>query len=203
VDRATLRAYRSSQQRIRRDVGAIAAVFAGTLVVTVLACPPLLAYALLCLTGFAGALLLGAVRPTLGGAPALRDAPVGVLAAVVSLGAGLLLVFLAGAPFEGWHPPAAALLLESALLPAVVEEWLCRGVLWTACLRLQPVRVTLVVTAMLFTLMHVLAWGPFGIPAHFVAGLAFGAVRARTGSLPPCMLAHLLHNGVVLGFAPP
>ena len=39
----------------------------------------------------------------------------------------------------------------------------------------------------------------FEVPHRFAMGLMLGWLRHRTGSLAPCVLAHALHNGVVMG----
>ena len=36
----------------------------------------------------------------------------------------------------------------------------------------------------------------FELPGRFVTGIAFGRLRARTGSLLPGVAAHLLHNAI-------
>ena len=82
-----------------------------------------------------------------------------------------------------------------AVLPALVEEWTDRGVLWLAIRPLVSERMTILATALVFAFMHGLD-GSFllGFPHRFVAGLLLGWLRARTGSLVPCILAHFLHN---------
>jgi membrane protease YdiL (CAAX protease family) len=81
----------------------------------------------------------------------------------------------------------------------VIEEWLCRGVLRAAVRRIVAVRGAILVTAVLFALMHGLQ-GPalVALPHRFLGGIAFGWLRARFGSLLPCMLAHATVNGLVL-----
>jgi membrane protease YdiL (CAAX protease family) len=53
--------------------------------------------------------------------------------------------------------------------------------------------------AALFAFLHGLNGGFFlEFPHRFVMGLMLGWLRARTGSLWPCVLAHFLHNGFVV-----
>ena len=85
-------------------------------------------------------------------------------------------------------------LLLGCVLPALVEEWICRGVLFVALLRVTSVRNTIVVSALLFALMHGLEAYLVSVPHRFVAGLVFGYLRARTGSLVPCVIAHFVNN---------
>ncbi len=73
-----------------------------------------------------------------------------------------------------------------------------RLLLWTACSRLTTTRRTIVATAMLFAFMHVPGWGLLGIPHRAAAGVVLGILRARTGSLVPCTLAHFLNNAVAV-----
>lgn len=88
---------------------------------------------------------------------------------------------------------------ELVLLPALFEEWLCRGVLWVALRRALGVRATVVVSAVLFAFLHGLGGGGyFEFPHRFAFGVLLGMLRARTGSLVPCVLAHATHNALVL-----
>lgn len=94
------------------------------------------------------------------------------------------------------------LLLMIAVMPALVEEWMCRGVLWVALRPISTRWTTIVVTAALFAFLHGLNGGfLLELPHRFVMGLCLGWLRATTGSLWPCVLAHFLHNGtaVLLG----
>ena len=86
-------------------------------------------------------------------------------------------------------------ILDTAVLPALVEEWLCRGVLWMACRRAAGETGTILTTALLFSLLHGLGGGGFlEFPHRFVAGLVFGWMRARSGSLAPGIMAHFVNN---------
>jgi membrane protease YdiL (CAAX protease family) len=77
----------------------------------------------------------------------------------------------------------------------LAEELLCRGVAWSAAARLASARATLLITSILFGYLHGLNGGYLlEVPHRLVAGLAFGWLRWRSGSLGPPMLAHALHN---------
>ena len=81
------------------------------------------------------------------------------------------------------------------LLPALIEEWMYRGVLWNALRPIAGRSITIVSTAVLFAFLHGLNGGfILELPPRFVMGLLLGWLRARTGSLWPCVLAHFLHN---------
>ncbi len=92
-------------------------------------------------------------------------------------------------------PLGLGVVISTAVYPALVEEWLCRGVLWEAARRiLSPWRV-IVATALLFAMMHGLGGGfVLELPHRFVVGLLLGWLRLKTGSLLPCIFAHFGHN---------
>jgi membrane protease YdiL (CAAX protease family)/ribosomal protein L40E len=106
-----------------------------------------------------------------------------------------------------WTPPSPAPtgalvpeeLLLSVALPALTEEWLCRGVLWSAIRRGAGTTATILVTATLFALLHRTGDRAHAVvPLQLLGGLALGWLRARTGSLIPCMLAHAAFNATVI-----
>ncbi len=97
-------------------------------------------------------------------------------------------------------PEAVTILtvLGTAVLPALAEEWLDRGVLWTACRRLASQRTTIAVTAALFAISHGLGASPLSFPYFFAFGWIAGELRARSGSLVPGIVLHFAHNLAVL-----
>ena len=102
---------------------------------------------------------------------------------------------LEGQGFEG----IALLLFLYAVLPPFTEELLDRGVLWVALERVVSPAQTLLLTSLLFALSHGFNGGAFlEIPHRFAAGLLFGWLRLRTGSLAPCILAHAVLNGTAV-----
>jgi membrane protease YdiL (CAAX protease family) len=199
-------------------VKAIIALFVGVLAAIVAVAkllPPdsstltvsLVASAAFVLVGLAGAWILrpGGLRRSLAGPPSVASLPLGIVAGALafafSFGYVEGLVSLFGLPGFAILPraPSLELVLAVAVLPALVEEWTDRGVLWAAMRPLVSQRTTIVATAIVFAFMHGLQgmW-LLGLPHRFVAGLVFGWLRARTGSLVPCMLAHFVHNGLAL-----
>ena len=78
------------------------------------------------------------------------------------------------------------------------EEGRCRGVLFVACSRVVGPRATLLLTTALFALLHGLQGHVLAVPHRFVAGLAFGWLRARAGALVPGIAAHALHNALAV-----
>ena len=89
------------------------------------------------------------------------------------------------------------LMITSALLPAVCEEWFFRGYLLSAwedrrgwgCVP---------VTAVLFALIHSSVQG---LPAQLAMGLVLGAVCVRSGSVFVPVLAHFGYNAGMLLFS--
>ncbi len=85
-----------------------------------------------------------------------------------------------------------------ALAPAVFEELLCRGVMWQAVRQRTSRWGTIVVTAVLFSVLHIWANSSSGaIPRQFVGGLMLGWLRAKTGSVTPCILVHAGFNALL------
>ncbi|MBL8751779.1 MAG: CPBP family intramembrane metalloprotease [Planctomycetes bacterium] len=122
------------------------------------------------------------------------------LCLLVGIVGGIALDMLERNLFGAWFPPLleyelgfplGVALVSVAVVPAVVEELLFRGVLLA---RLQAVLgwpMAIVVQAMLFSLMHL--HGTFVVP-HFLFGCMAGFLRMTARALWPCMLLHLLWN---------
>jgi membrane protease YdiL (CAAX protease family) len=95
-------------------------------------------------------------------------------------------------------PPesAALLLLFVTLLAPVSEELVFRGYLQAAFGERLGRRAGIVFTAVLFGLFHLA--DPWVVPPIVILGLLLGAARARTGSVWPGVLGHVLNNAVAL-----
>jgi membrane protease YdiL (CAAX protease family) len=93
----------------------------------------------------------------------------------------------------GWPMWSAVLLM--VITPAVFEELAFRGVIFERLLRVGSPSEAIAMQAILFSVLHL---SPVIFISHFVLGLAFGWLRAHTGSVVPGMLAHGLYNGVLL-----
>lgn len=158
---------------------------------------------------YGGLVLVGVVAGLLAGNGVLRRSlcfglraghllPTLVALLVLALADTVWLTWSLGAwvpeiPELAW--PGLEILLLSALAPGLFEEWQCRGVMW-ACVRERVgVGAAVLATATLFALMHGLGRGGLSavIPQLF-AGVVLGVLRARTGSLLPCMVVHALGN---------
>jgi sodium transport system permease protein len=93
------------------------------------------------------------------------------------------------------------ILLALAVVPGVCEEFFFRGLFFTSLRAVTTPWRTIIATAVLFGLFHVVAATVLAperfLPSVFL-GLVLGWVRYRTGSVLPCMLLHVVHNGLVL-----
>jgi membrane protease YdiL (CAAX protease family) len=123
-----------------------------------------------------------------------------VPAAAVTFGAAVAWVTLLphGLRAPGADADATPWLAAIVLAP-VAEELLCRGAAYHAAARLAPPRLAVVLSAVLFAFLHGLNgiyW--LELVHRFVAGLVFGWLRWRSGSLLPSMCAHALHNAAAL-----
>lgn len=96
--------------------------------------------------------------------------------------------------------PPLLLLAVFALTPAVIEELCFRGYLFSALQSaMSPLR-TILITACLFGLFHVLTGNALlierFIPSTFM-GIVIGWVAYRTGSVVPGAVIHFVHNGLL------
>jgi ABC-2 type transport system permease protein/sodium transport system permease protein len=93
------------------------------------------------------------------------------------------------------------ILVALAVVPGVCEEFFFRGLFFTSLRAVTTPWRTIIATAVLFGLFHVVAATVLAperfLPSAFL-GLVLGWIRYRTGSVLPCMLLHVVHNGFVL-----
>lgn len=80
----------------------------------------------------------------------------------------------------------------------VVEELVYRGVLYPAARRTLGTAAAIVIVSSLFTVVHVAQYynNPAVIAAVGLLGFTLTAVRAYTGRVLPCVVIHLVFNGV-------
>jgi membrane protease YdiL (CAAX protease family) len=89
--------------------------------------------------------------------------------------------------------PLWAELAVIAVQPAIFEELTFRGVVLDGLRGSLSTREAVVVSAILFTILHCQVFGV----AHLLAiGLTLGWLRVRTGSLLPGMVVHFGHNAL-------
>ncbi len=88
-------------------------------------------------------------------------------------------------------------LLQIALVPAIAEELLFRGLILTGLLKHFSVKTAIVLSAAIFAVYHL---NPWHLPFLFVLGIFFATVFVKTNNLILAMLAHFINNaiGVIL-----
>ncbi len=96
--------------------------------------------------------------------------------------------------YAGAGNPIAPILLFALVAP-ITEELLFRGVFLRAFLKRHSAAKAIVVTSLMFALIHLNPWQ--AVPA-FILGLAFAAMDIRTGSLLPSLISHAIYNFLVL-----
>jgi membrane protease YdiL (CAAX protease family) len=96
---------------------------------------------------------------------------------------------------------AIASLLAIAVAPACAEELAFRGALLGAIREAIGPRSAVILSAVLFGAIH-LSPGGYRVPFALLLGLALGALRLRTGSVIPGMIAHGVLNATTLMVAP-
>lgn len=99
------------------------------------------------------------------------------------------------------HVSLVWILVALAIVPGICEEFFFRGVLFSSLRSVMSPWRTIVATAVLFGLFHIIA-GLVLSPERFLPsaflGLVLGWVRWRTGSVVPGMVLHAVHNGFLL-----
>ena len=89
----------------------------------------------------------------------------------------------------------AVILLRACVLAPVGEELFFRGALFGWLRRRLSAPVSIGVTAAAFAAIHGF---PAILPIAFALGVAFGWIRERTGSTVPTVVAHMLHNAILV-----
>ena len=90
--------------------------------------------------------------------------------------------------------------ISTAVVPALVEEFACRGIMFGILLK-HGERFALIVSSVIFGLMH----GNFEqIPFAFLVGLVLGFIRIKTGSIWVCVAVHAFNNlvSVIFNYLP-
>jgi len=209
-------AHQKESVKTRNDVFSIAAVFIGVLICLVIMSKTdtaswewssrmLVENGLLVLSGFAALYFLGknAFKESLCRLPDSRMHLMGTLAGFITFIVGWLYFLLLTSPIDVAPEPLAnqpllLVAIEMALFPALIEEWLCRGVLWNAYARIVPVKAVLLITSVLFALLHIPSNGFLGVPFYFGIGMVTGFLRWRSCSLIPGIFTHLINNLMVV-----
>ncbi|MBC8105047.1 MAG: CPBP family intramembrane metalloprotease, partial [Anaerolineae bacterium] len=82
-----------------------------------------------------------------------------------------------------------------AVQPGIIEELAFRGVILTSLQRVLGNTEALVVSALMFAILHL---SIPSIPHLFLMGVVLGWFRLRSGSILPGMLLHFTHNLLVV-----
>jgi len=82
-----------------------------------------------------------------------------------------------------------------AICPGIFEELAFRGLIQVRMTRLLGATQGLLVTAALFAIAH---GAQLGLPLQAGLGLYLCSLRARSGSIVPCVLVHLGYNGALV-----
>ena len=89
----------------------------------------------------------------------------------------------------GW--PFAAALITGAVVPALFEEWMFRGLLQQRLSQVLSLRMAICVQAMMFAVAHM---DDLDLLSLFAFGLLTGVLRVAAGALWPCMALHFIWN---------
>jgi membrane protease YdiL (CAAX protease family) len=95
-------------------------------------------------------------------------------------------------------PPLGVALVQFALLPAVCEEILFRGVLARSLGRRTSLAAAAAISAVVFAAYHVSAVQ--ALPT-LTLGLALGALAIRADSIAPTVVAHALNNAMAIAIS--
>ncbi|MBI5123695.1 CPBP family intramembrane metalloprotease [Candidatus Roizmanbacteria bacterium] len=87
------------------------------------------------------------------------------------------------------------ILVRVFLLAGLAEELFFRGMLFGWLRQRFSARMTILITALLFTVEH---YYLILFPVAFIFGLAVGWLRERTGSILPGLIVHILTDGLLL-----
>jgi len=126
------------------------------------------------------------------------------------LAVGLLLAGLAVIKVAGNPPTELDRLIDSSRATALataflatataplVEEVIYRGVLYSALQRAAGKVAAVLIVGLIFTGIHVLQyWPSYGVIATiFLLSFVLTLIRAHTGRLLPCVVVHLVFNGI-------
>jgi membrane protease YdiL (CAAX protease family) len=94
---------------------------------------------------------------------------------------------ISGRPIDGFWSWAAI-----AAIVATLEETAIRGALYRRWLEEAGPLVAILVGAAVFALIHLPRYGFAAMPLDLSVGIALGGLRAVTGRVLPCAIAHTI-----------
>jgi membrane protease YdiL (CAAX protease family) len=122
-----------------------------------------------------------------------------VVALVLNEAGGLLTNYLYPGPNDtvpSFGAPFVLSALSNIVMAAIMEELIMRGWLYTGLRAKLSVWPTILITSVIFALMHSIS-SVQDILATLPLGVAAGYLRERTGSVRAAMAFHMLHNGAI------
>lgn len=135
----------------------------------------------------------------------LAGAPLVVVVAVISLALAPEAVQNSSHPLQELFESGAALadvlpmIILAVLWAPIVEELIFRGALYHHLRAWVPVMPSAILQGVIFAAVH--PQGIALIPILAAVGVVFAYIREWRGSIIAPMVAHSLHNGVIVGFA--
>lgn len=97
--------------------------------------------------------------------------------------------------FKDSPAPLLFSIISMAVFPAIFEEIMFRGVLFNESLRITRLKPTILITAILFTILHL---SLISILWIFPLGLVFGYFRAKYNTILYGIIGHFVYNGSVV-----
>lgn len=91
------------------------------------------------------------------------------------------------------HYGLLAAFIAVSIVAPLVEELLFRGIILRGFLKYYSVKKSIIVSALLFGIMHLNPWQFLGA---FMFGILFGWWFVKTRSIIPCILGHALNNSL-------
>jgi membrane protease YdiL (CAAX protease family) len=91
-------------------------------------------------------------------------------------------------------PGLVGVVLAAAVLPALIEEALFRGIITRAFMK-RSQAVAVFIPSLMFGAFHL---EPTQAAGTFVLGLGFGLARLHTGSVLTSMICHFVYNAVII-----
>ncbi len=127
--------------------------------------------------------------------PVRTTAPLLLATLLIAFCSGILAGYL---PMAEYIPqvgenlrPGIGMFISIVFIAPVLEEVLCRGILLPALLRTRSPRTSIIVSAVVFGLMHL---NPAHVIAATLVGLVLGYVYYRTRSLALVVSLHAVNN---------
>lgn len=131
--------------------------------------------------------------------------PHSIALAIILYGAAFLLTLLFGGQgtaldrlVESSRAAALMIAFLAVATAPIVEESVYRGILYPAIARVSGAKVAVILVTVLFAVPHVPQYWPnFAVISSItLLSVALTLVRARTGRLLPCIVVHLVFNGI-------